>query len=162
MHLTEKQIKGRLDDFQQAAREAGIKVTHQRLSIYRLLTTSENHPSAEEIYAKLKKKMPTVSLDTVYRTLWMLADLGFINTVSQDRGSIRFDGKTDHHHHFYCIRCRILRDFTNKELSKLKIPKEAKEYGETISLQVEVQGICDKCHKKENKSPINKQKRSKT
>jgi len=161
MYLTERQIKVRLDDFQQAARENGIKVTHQRLSIYRILITIENHPSAEEIYDRLKKKMPTVSLDTVYRTLWMLADLGFINTVSQDRGSIRFDGKTDNHHHFYCIRCRMLRDFTNKELSMLNIPNEAKQYGKAISLQVEVQGICDICQKKENQSPINK-KRSKT
>ena len=161
MYLTERQIKVRLDDFQQAARENGIKVTHQRLSIYRILITIENHPSAEEIYDRLKKKMPTVSLDTVYRTLWMLANLGFINTVSQDRGSIRFDGKTDNHHHFYCIRCRMLRDFTNKELSMLNIPNEAKQYGKAISLQVEVQGICDICKKKENQSPINK-KRSKT
>lgn len=149
MKLTRSQIKKQLDEFQKAAKIAGIKVTPQRLTIYKIVASSDSHPTAEEVYQALKAGMPTISLDTVYRTLWILTDLGFLHTVYQPRGSVRFDAITNKHHHFFCIRCFKIRDFENSVLSSLPIPREAEECGRTISLRVEVQGICEECLKED-------------
>ena len=71
--------------------------------------------------------MPTVSLDTVYRTLWMLNDLGLITTLGPRRGSVRFDANLGTHHHYVCVRCGLTRDFESAELDELRIPRAVKE-----------------------------------
>jgi Fur family peroxide stress response transcriptional regulator len=93
--------------------------------------------------------MPTVSLDTVYRTLWMLNDLGLITTLGPRRESVRFDAKLEHHHHYVCVRCGLTRDFESAELNALRIPGAVKGFGSVVTTHVEVRGICDGCAKKE-------------
>jgi len=153
MKISEEQIKNRLDEFQKTARKVGIKVTPQRLSIFKIVAASEAHPDAEEIYQELQVSMPMVSLDTVYRTLWMLSDLGFLSTVYQGRNSVRFDANPVQHHHFYCIQCSMIRDFTNEEMNRLSIPGEVDQFGKAISLQVEIKGICRECQNKQENQP---------
>ncbi len=158
MKLTAEQTQERLNEFQQAARGAGIKVTPQRLAIFKIVAASESHPDAEEVYRELKLSMPMVSLDTVYRTLWLLSDLGFLSTVYQGRNSVRFDANPVQHHHFYCIRCSMIRDFSNNEWNQLSIPKEVDQYGKVVSLQVEIKGICKECQSKQDKQPETKKR----
>ena len=64
-----------------ACREAGLRLTHQRLEIYSELELACDHPTAEIIHQRIRKKMPTISLDTVYRTLATFARHGLINKV---------------------------------------------------------------------------------
>ena len=61
--------------------------------------------------------MPTVSLDTVYRTLWKLRDLGLVKTLGPNRDAVRFDANLEGHHHYVCVRCGLVRDFDSEELS---------------------------------------------
>ncbi len=91
--------------------------------------------------------MPSVSLDTVYRTLWTLADLGLIDVLGPRMERQRFDGNMMKHHHFICVRCGAVRDFTSAELDVLAVPKAALEFGEPMDAQVEVRGICKDCAK---------------
>ncbi|MBC8317138.1 MAG: transcriptional repressor, partial [Desulfobulbaceae bacterium] len=67
--IDSKSVQGKLRDFEKACRKANLKITHQRLEIFRELAKALDHPSAESLYKRLQKKLPTLSLDTVYRTL---------------------------------------------------------------------------------------------
>jgi len=69
--MSPKQIQERLERFVDVCRQKGLKVTPQRLEIFRELAASEEHPTAETLFNGIKVRMPTVSLDTVYRTLGM-------------------------------------------------------------------------------------------
>ena len=75
-------VERRIEQFKAAARNSGVKLTHQRIEIFREIASSVEHPDAEAVFRGVQPRMPTVSLDTVYRTLWMLHDLGMISVVA--------------------------------------------------------------------------------
>lgn len=135
----------RLEHLATVVREAGVKLTHQRLEIFRELARTEEHPDAETLFRAVKRRMPTVSLDTVYRTLWMLRDLGLVTTLGPNRDAVRFDVNLDRHHHYVCVRCGLVRDFDSKELNDLRIPEVVNGFGTIVDAQVEVHGVCAKC-----------------
>jgi len=137
-----------LAQFKTVVREAGIKLTHQRLEIFRAVASSLDHPSAEAIHRTVKKAMPTVSIDTVYRTLWLLADLGLLNTLGPRQDSVRFDANVDKHHHYVCTRCGLVRDFESDELNALNLPETVEHFGRIVSSHIEVRGICERCAQK--------------
>jgi Fur family peroxide stress response transcriptional regulator len=152
-----------------AAKDAGIKLTHQRLEIFREVATSLEHPSAEAVLKAVQSRMPTVSLDTVYRTLWLLSDLGLVSTLGPKRESVRFDANLAHHHHYLCVRCGLARDFESAELNALRIPESVKGFGSIDATHVEVRGVCDRCAKERAEESVSKEaspprgkKRSKT
>lgn len=147
MKLFDQEIENRVDRFKTVAKEAGVKLTHQRLEIFREIASSIDHPSAEVLFGAVKQRMPTISLDTVYRTLWLLNDLGLIMTLGARRESVRFDANLENHHHFVCKRCGLVRDFTSNELKDLRIPNAVKKLGHIESTHVEVRGICVTCSK---------------
>lgn len=76
--------------FRKVCKEHGIKVTHQRLEIFREVIRDHDHPSAEDIYSRVKDRLPCISLDTVYRNLAAFESYGFIGRV-QIVDKIRFD-----------------------------------------------------------------------
>ncbi len=147
MPENQEKMKKILEQFQQAAKSAGVKITPQRLEVFCAVANSVNHPSADEIHRQLLHRLPTITLDTVYRTLWLLCDLGLIEPVSFRQGSIRFDANCLHHHHFTCLHCGLIRDFTSDCLSTLPIPVEVNEFGRGISLNIEIKGVCEACLK---------------
>jgi Fur family peroxide stress response transcriptional regulator len=141
-------LQQRMDRFKEQLRIAGVKLTHQRIEIFREVAVSEDHPDAEKIYKSVRKRLPSLSLDTVYRALWSMLDLGLITTLGPPRKTVRFDANMTLHHHFVCSKCGMTRDFYSKKLDRLKIP-ESEEILEIIQrTQVEVRGICVKCSKK--------------
>lgn len=135
----------RLEHLQTVAREAGIKLTHQRLEIFRELASSEEHPDVETIFRAVHERVPTVSLDTVYRTLWMLRDLGLVTTLGPASEGVRFDVNIDRHHHYVCVVCGLVRDFDSPALNGLRVPASVKALGSVEHAQVEVRGTCAKC-----------------
>jgi Fur family peroxide stress response transcriptional regulator len=143
--LEDQEIERRLEQFQTAAKAAGIKLTHQRIEIFRAVASSEDHPSAEAVYKAVRQGLPTVSLDTVYRTLWLLMDLGLLTTLGPRQDSLRFDANLAHHHHYLCVRCGLVRDFESSELNALPIPNTVSRFGEVMSAHVEVRGVCASC-----------------
>lgn len=150
----------RLEHLKAAAKEAGVKLTHQRLEIFRELAATEEHPDAETIFRAVQQRMPTVSLDTVYRTLGMLHDLGLVTTLGPQRDGVRFDANLDPHHHYVCVRCGLVRDFVSEELNGLRLPDALKKLGSIVDAHVEVRGLCAECQKaaESNRRPAPKQK----
>ena len=141
------ELRQRMDRFKAALRRNGVKLTRQRMIIFQEVAESEEHPNAEWVYKAVRKKLPMVSLDTVYRTLWLLQDLGLIrNLGGKDR--VRFDGNMTPHHHFVCNACGLMRDFHSNELDQLKIPKEGGGWGNGETVHIEIKGICIACSKR--------------
>lgn len=145
MALEPQEIERRLAQFKSLAKQAGVKFTHQRLEIFRAVASSEDHPSAEAVYRAVQTTMPTVSLDTVYRTLWLLTDLGLLTTLGPRQDSVRFDANLEPHHHYVCVRCGLVRDFESTALNELPIPDSINRFGQVVSAHVEVRGVCAKC-----------------
>jgi Fur family transcriptional regulator, peroxide stress response regulator len=135
----------RLEHLKAVARQAGVKLTHQRLEIFRELAATQVHPDAETLFRAVQKRLPTVSLDTVYRTIWMLHDLGLIATLGPRRDGIRFDANLDRHHHYVCVRCGLVRDFESADLDTLRVPDGVKAIGSIVDAHVEVRGLCARC-----------------
>ena len=91
-------------------RSHGLKVTPQRLAVFRALDGNRSHPSAESVHAAVVAELPTVSLRTVYSVLGELAELGEILQFDLGTGSSRFDPNLDPHHHLVCERCGSVYD----------------------------------------------------
>lgn len=147
MKIEDDELERRLARFSTVAKQAGIKLTHQRLEIFRAVASSADHPSAEMVHRMVRRSMPTVSLDTVYRTLWMLMDLGLLSTLSPRQDSVRFDANLDQHHHYRCLRCGLVRDFDSAELDAMTVPDTVYNFGKVASAHVEVRGVCAACAK---------------
>lgn len=135
----------RLQHLEAVVRDAGVKLTHQRLEIFRELARTEDHPDAETVFRAVQRRVPTVSLDTVYRTLWMLRDLGLVTTLGPSREGVRFDVNTERHHHYVCVGCGMVRDFASQALDGLRVPEALRELGSVEDTQVEVRGLCKSC-----------------
>jgi len=149
MKVGSHEVKQRMAHFEEVCRKHGIKLTHQRIEIFREVAQTGDHPDAEKVYQGVRKRMPTVSLDTVYRTLWMLKDLGLVTTLGTAREKTRFDANLSPHHHFVCVRCGLMQDLFCKEFDKIQPPESVKELGQAEATHVEVRGVCLKCAQKE-------------
>ena len=145
MEVRPTEIQRRLEKLRVAAREAGLKLTHQRIEIFREVAGSLDHPDAETVLRGVQARVPTVSLDTVYRTLWLLEGLGLVSTLGPRHESVRFDANLTHHHHWVCIHCGLARDFESAELATLRLPDTVEGFGRVVETNVQVRGVCNEC-----------------
>ena len=143
--ISKKELERRMAHFRDQCRNAGIKLTHQRIEIFREVAQVNDHPDAEKILIRVRERLPAVSLDTVYRTLWLANDLGVITTLGPSRERTHFDANLRRHHHFVCVKCGLTSDFYSDELAELKLPESISAIGLPETTQVEVKGVCLKC-----------------
>lgn len=141
-------LKERMNAFQAKCREAGLKVTPQRMAVYKVLIESKQHPSAEMVFRKVRKVVPNISLDTVNRTLLTLARIGAASIVEGSGDVKRFDGCLETHQHFKCIKCRRIVDFYYKPFDNIAVPKNISRKFTVLRKTVYFEGICDLCAKK--------------
>jgi Fur family peroxide stress response transcriptional regulator len=154
-------MEQRLEHLKAVAKEAGIKLTHQRLEIFRELAATEDHPDADTLFRSVQQRVPTVSVDTVYRTLWLLQDLGLVTTLGPQRDGIRFDANLERHHHYVCVRCGLVRDFESPDLNALRVPSAVRKLGSVSEAHVEVRGVCSKCQAQRTDDPAARRERPK-
>ena len=134
-----------MDEFVEACRERGQKMTHQRIEIFREVIRSDEHPDAETIYERVGKRIRTISRNTVYQTLWFLVDNEFISTLGVQRDRSRFDGNVGRHHHIVCTECGKVGDFEKDEFDSLTPPRSLGTWGELRSTHVEMRGVSAEC-----------------
>ena len=135
--------------FEGICRESGLKLTHQRLEIFKVLADAKDHPSAEDVYQRVKPRIPPISFDTVYRALALFERHGVIAKVHQLTDRTRYDPNTAVHHHIICMKCKEILDFNWPILDKMEVPQETKAWGSIKGKYLELRGICRKCLKKE-------------
>jgi Fur family transcriptional regulator, peroxide stress response regulator len=123
----------------------GLKLTPQRLAIFDYLRDNTDHPSAEDIFAAVSKKFPTMSVATVYNTLETLRKRGEVLTLTIDPGKRRFDPNPKPHNHLTCVRCRRIIDVHTE--FQLTVPDRERAEFEIIGNHVEFYGICGRCRR---------------
>ncbi|MCB2211935.1 transcriptional repressor [bacterium] len=133
------------DRFIKMARERKLKVTPQRVEIFRTLALSHEHPSAEQIHKDVREHLPAVSLDTVYRTLATLEQHGLIDRVNTSDDRARYEVHDHDHHHFVCVKCKEVYDVEWPEFDQLPLPAGVADLGLPMQPRVELKGICRKC-----------------
>ncbi len=145
MAVSQAEIGRRMERFVQTCRDQGLKVTHQRMEVFRELAGAEDHPDAEAIYQSVRQRVPAISRDTVYRTLASLEEQGIVRKAEILFNKARYDANTDRHHHFVCTECGQVRDFYSEALNELPIPKAVTSLGRVESAHVQLRGICAAC-----------------
>lgn len=138
-------LKEKMDAFRARCREAGLKITPQRMAVYKVLIESKQHPSAEVVFRKVREVLPNISLDTVNRSLLTLADIGAASIVEGTGDVKRFDGKLETHQHFKCVKCKRIFDFHYKPFDNIAVPKSISRKYRVLKKTVYLEGICDLC-----------------
>lgn len=142
-------LENKLEAFYKLCKERKLKITPQRIEVYKALAVSTSHPSADEVYAKVKKALPNVSLDTVNRTLNTLSDIGVAFVVEGSGDVKRFDGNLDNHQHFKCVKCKKIFDFRYEQFDNIQAPRNLEEGFKVLRTTVYVEVICRMCFEKE-------------
>jgi len=122
-----------------------LRMTHQREVILDEMGKCKGHPTADALYERIKKKLPRISLATVYRNLEILSEAGIIRKLEISGRQKRFDRQLEQHHHIYCVQCHRVDNLKVETVS----PDSAVEIGYRISgCRIEFFGICPECQKK--------------
>lgn len=145
MAVSRDEVERRVRSFMALCQSRGYKATPQRLEIFRQVAQTDEHPEADMICARVRKRLPTVSPDTVYRTLAFLEENGLIRKLSRLSGSSRFDANVGKHHHFVCTECSGAWDFCSAELDRFRPPPEVATLGAVVSVHAELHGVCAAC-----------------
>ncbi len=143
--ISSKYLDRKIEWFANRCRQANLKVTPQRIAVYRELLRSQEHPSAEMLHRKLRKKFPSISLDTVNRTLLTLNEIGAAFAVEGSGDARRYDAGDTEHQHFKCIKCRRIIDFHHKPFDDIKLPAYIDRKFKVLRKTVYIEGLCDLC-----------------
>jgi Fur family peroxide stress response transcriptional regulator len=121
------------NEFRGLCDRAGIPVTHQRQVIYQVLRNMHSHPSPEDVYERVRVRIPSISLATVYKNIHLFIESGIFHEVSLHHGSLRVETNARPHHHLVCTECKSITDIAADDL--------AQRYA------VDVLGLCPDCQK---------------
>ena len=121
-----------------------MRLTNQRRIILEELQSVTTHPTADEIYSMVRRRMPRISLGTVYRNLEVLSSLGLVRKLENAAGQKRFDGDMSPHYHIRCEVCRTVGDiFDAPDISA--IASKVGTNFEVTGVALEFTGICPEC-----------------
>jgi Fur family transcriptional regulator, stress-responsive regulator len=131
-----------------ALRAAGYRVTSQRLVIHQTLVELDRHVGAEELLAAVSRRLPNVSLPTVYASLDALEEAGLVRRVAAGRGRALYDSRPVDHHHMVCRRCGAVEDL-DAQVSLDGATDLAADRGfEVDGAEAVVHGLCADCARK--------------
>ena len=127
-------------------RGSGLAMTVQRRAVLEALAGRHDHPTADQIYDAVRRRVPGLSRTTVYRVLDTFLRIGIARRVSQPGAAVRFEARTDEHHHLVCRRCGLIEDVDLPPLPRLLRPRTAFQI---TDWQVQFSGYCPDCRPKE-------------
>ena len=149
--MLKAKLEKKVSQFEELCRRKGLRLTHQRLEILKELVADTSHPSAEDVYNRIVKRLPMISLDTVYRTIALFEEHGLVKRVEILDDRSRFDSNLEKHHHLVCVRCKRIEDFYWSNFDSLRAPNNISSWGIVQSKHVELRGLCKACMKKEKR-----------
>lgn len=136
-------------------RERGYAVTPQRRTIFEVLEGVTHHPSAEQVHEEVRRRLPDVSLATVYKTLKELVQMGEIQEFNFHGDRSRFDPRVDRHSHLKCNVCGRLAD-VDLDFAELSLPRQLRAGFEIERHEVVFHGRCPECQHKAESAAIKK------
>jgi Fe2+ or Zn2+ uptake regulation protein len=128
----------------ESLRAHGLRLTEPRRLILEAVRATDAHPSAFAVYRKVRRRLPRVSLATVYRNLRRLAAEGVL-LERADTDGLRFDGNTGRHDHFTCLACRRVFDVPPAPNARARHNVAARTGFEVLEHRVEFYGLCAVC-----------------
>ena len=123
----------------------GLAATHQRQVIYEMAAAPPGHASPEAIYARVRKKIPGISLATVYKNLRTFIDKGLLGQVSLHSGSLRVESNPAPHHHLVCTRCKSIVDLKEEDLEPIRFRHKLPHGFRAQRVAVDILGTCKAC-----------------
>lgn len=145
--MTAESLTERLESFVERCSEAGVSATHQRRIIYRVLVESDDHPSPETVYERVRREIPSISQATVYNNIHKFVELGLLAEVSKLHQTSRLDANLERHHHLVCVQCKKVVDYYDAALDKAKARDREPHGFEVREYHVEVHGLCPECRR---------------
>jgi Fe2+ or Zn2+ uptake regulation protein len=126
----------------------GLRMTEQRRQVYDALMARRDHPTATEVFLRVKERMPSISLATVYNCLETLTECGLVRHVHRDRESSRYCPNLEEHGHFFCEECGAIFDvpIRKHKCDGYELPANAVVTRREVSFR----GICPDCVKKKS------------
>ncbi|MBI2708747.1 MAG: transcriptional repressor [Actinobacteria bacterium] len=125
-------------------RDRGRKMTAQRQALFAILHGTEAHPTAEWVYERARRQMPTISLRTVYQTLNDLVAMGELEQLDVGTGSARFDPNLAPHHHLVCDDCGRVQDVP-VDFPDVAVPQEVAGGFTVSTTEIVFRGLCATC-----------------
>jgi Fur family peroxide stress response transcriptional regulator len=136
------------EQFRELAAKHGLAVTHQRQVVYEAVVASHGHYSPEDIYAAVRRRIPSISLATIYNNLRLFIECGLLREVSPHASTLRVDGNLETHHHLVCSRCKMVRDIEVDFVDFKKLSPRVLDGFDLTQPVVEVFGLCRRCSAK--------------
>ena len=139
----------RIEFFSARCRELGVPFTAQRRAVLEAVLALDRHPTADQVHERVVESLPEVNRATVYRTLETLVACGAVTKLSHPGRAVRYDPRTDRHHHLICSRCDEVMDLDDEHFDTIPIP-DTTALGFTVAdLCVQLRGLCENCRNKE-------------
>ena len=122
-------------------------MTHQRRAVLDAVAGRSDHPTADDVYEDVRRGLPDVSRTTVYRVLELLVDLELVTKIGHARATVRFDPRTELHHHLICLRCDKLIDLEGPDPNALELPDTRRLGFKVTDYSIHFRGICRACRR---------------
>lgn len=124
----------------------GHRFTEQRAAVFRFLLASRAHPTADEVFLRVRDQVPGISLATVYKSLETLVGCDLAVKLTFGDGSARYDGRMDEHHHVRCMECGRVEDLPGRVSDEAVAHLEASATGFRVTgFRLELSGLCVDC-----------------
>ena len=134
--------------FRELAAKHGLAVTHQRQVVYEAVIASHGHHSPESIYAAVRRRIPSISLATVYNNLRLFIGRGLLREVTPHASTLRVDGNLKPHHHLVCLRCKSVQDIEADFIDFNRLSRQLPGGFDLTQPLIEVFGLCRRCRAK--------------
>ena len=136
----------RLLRLRQQAAERGLRMTPQRAVLLRVLSQTRTHPTADELYRKVRRLLPSVSHATVYRNLQELVQARLIATLERAGAAVQYDANPDDHHHFVCTKCGSVSDIYLRDIGyAIDRTRSATAPSRIERAELQLHGVCAAC-----------------
>lgn len=122
-----------------------LAITRQRRVILEELGSVSSHPTADEVHAMVRRRLPRISLGTVYRNLEILSERGLIQRLHTGGAQMRFDGNPERHCHVRCTRCGRVGDISTQPIGNLADAVSESSGYEVTGYHLEFAGVCPDC-----------------
>jgi len=129
----------------------GLRMTEQRRAVFDVLMGKRDHPTAVEVFTRVRDAVPSISLATVYNCLDTLTACGLVRTVTHERQPARYCPNLQEHAHFFCEACGTVADIPLRNRKRAEDVWEVPEEMNISHHEVSFSGTCGKCAQKNAK-----------
>lgn len=148
--MSQQTTPSRLEELEAACRRRGLPLTVQRRVVLEALAERTDHPTADQLLVDVRSRLPGVSRTTVYRVLETLVRLGLAVKTCTPGSAVRFDPRTERHHHLVCLQCERVIDLHAPSLDALRLPTLKTVGFEISDYSVHFRGTCPECRRRQD------------